>query len=404
MRFETGRKHRAENERRLRFVCTAALVPLVAAAPGCVGDQSSSAEWRLVPTEASPLRGVRSANAIGVGDFDRDGRPDLAVLGGDPGELLVLLNRGGGRFEPSAQGIIPAGSKASGLGLGDVDGNGACDLVVSHHDDFELLVLLSAGDGSFAPAPTSPQLSSREGKPHSHNLALADVNRDGRLDVVQAQSERNVVLVLLGDGAGGFSAAAAPFAAGQHPYTILVADFNADGAPDFASPNAISADLSIGLGRADGGFTAAPGERVPLGGRALGLAAGDVDADGHVDLVVNIDDENALGLLLGDGTGSFRRSSESLVAPPGRCFGQAIADLDHDGIADVAVPCLDAEAVAVWLGRAGGPATTPRTFATPGTDSQVMAVADLDGDGWQDAVTAGWDRPTISILLGRSPE
>jgi hypothetical protein len=375
------------------------------AAAGCLGRTSGDAwAWSLVPTSASPIQGVGRPNAIGVSDFDLDGRTDVAVLGSDPGELLVLLNRGAGLLVPSAQGVIAAGRSASGLGVGDVDGNGDCDLVVSHHDDFELLVLLSDGDGTFHAAPSSPQISSREGTPHSHNLALADVDRDGRLDVVQAQSNRNVVLVLLGDGKGGFAPApCSPIAAGRHPYTVVVADFDANGAPDFAVPNLESGDLTIGLGldigRGAGAF-AAPGPPAQLGSRPLGLAAGDVNDDGRVDLVVNRDDVSMLDILLGDGTGSFRRSA-SLVAQ-GRIFGQTLADLDGDGIDDVAVPCIDSEAVAVWPGRRGGELeSTPRTFRTPGTDSQVMAIADLDGDGVPDVVTAGWDRPTVTVLLGR---
>jgi hypothetical protein len=243
--------------------------------------------------------------------------------------------------------------------------------------------------------------SSRDGTPHSHNLALADVNGDGRIDLVQAQSDENVVLVLLGDGTGGVSAApGSPFPAGEHPYTVVVADFDGDGALDFASPNADGEDLTVALGRRTGEFSAAPGSPLHLDGRGLGLAAGDVDGDGHVDLVANFDDESELVLLMGDGSGSFRRAPRAL-AVPGRCYGQAVADLDRDGIGDVAVPCIDAGAVAVWLGQREGPArSSVRTFATPGTDSQVMAVAHLDGDDLPDVVTAGWDRPALSILLG----
>jgi len=275
--------------------------------------------------------------------------------------------------------------------------------VVSHHDDLELLVFLSEGDGAFA-TPASYQLSSRMATPHSHNLVLADVNRDGHLDVVQAQSEQNVILVLLGNGAGGFSEAPGPpLETGQHPYTVIVADFDEDAVIDLASPNALGGDLTVGLGQGTGSFLSAPGEPTHLGGQPLGLAAGDVNADGHVDLVVNFDDSGRLGLWEGDGSGSFRRSP--FLKGPGRCYGQTVADLDGDGVADVIAPCIDAGAVAVWFGRAGGPLRSkPAIFRTPGTDSQVLTTTDLDGDGLPDVVTAGWDRPTVSVLLGRSSE
>jgi len=86
--------------RPLRLGPAFTLAWLSVAVAGCLGGASRS-RWRLVPTQASPLPGIPRANAIGVGDFDRDGRTDLAVLGG-AGELLVLLNRGEGLFEPSS--------------------------------------------------------------------------------------------------------------------------------------------------------------------------------------------------------------------------------------------------------------------------------------------------------------
>jgi FG-GAP-like repeat len=324
------------------------------------------------------------------------------VLGGER-ELLVLLGRGDGRFALSPQGVIHVGDTATGLAIGDVNGDGLSDVAVSHHDDFQIVVLLAGRDGYLRPAPSSPVTSFASGTPHSHNLVLADLNGDRRLDLIQAQSEVNAILVLLGDGTGRFAPAPdSPFPAGNHPYRILVADFDHDDKPDFAAPNARGGDLTVGLGDGRGGFRSPSGSRLPLGAFGLGLAAGDVNGDGHLDLVANFNDRNSLVQFMGDGKGSFRASSRELVAR-GRAYGQVIADLDLDGMDDVAAPSIDAGAVTVWLGRRGDVALPRLAFETPGTDSQVLAIADLNADGIPDAVTAGWERPTISVLLGQRP-
>jgi hypothetical protein len=178
------------------------------------------------------------SQSMAVGDFDGDGRPDVAVINSSANGVNVFLNKGG---SPSAVSAIPA-----------------------------------TGDG-----PTS--------------IAAADFNGDGKLDLAVANSGSNNVTILLGNGDGTFTAAASP-ATGTAPNSIAVADFNGDGVPDLAVANAGSSNVTILLGNGDGTFKAAAGPAADTG--STSVTAADFNGDGKEDLVVaNSRDSSATGLL-----------------------------------------------------------------------------------------------------------
>jgi hypothetical protein len=365
------------------------LGPASWSACGLTGENS---EFALSPGPA--IGAVSRINGIALADLDSDGALDLVVGGGS--ELLVLLGAGDGRFETSSDGPIPVGEGASGPAVGDVNGDRMPDVVVSRHDSYEVLVLLSDGEGRLTPAATSPVIVFEGGTPHSHEIELADVNTDRHLDLLMAQSENDQVLVLLGDGAAGFTAApGSPFGAGEHPYTITAADLDGDGDIDLATPNGESGDLSVLLGDGTGGFRALAEPRVALGARPLATEAGDLDADGHVDLVVSGDDSAKLRLLHGNGRGGFEPSDIEFHAN-GAIFGQTIVDVDADGNLDVIA--TGGGAVHVWL-HTKSSAYRRSSVETPGVDSQVVAVGDIDGNGTLDVVAGGWDEAAVVVLL-----
>jgi len=198
----------------------------------------------FVAAPGSPIAVAGGPQNVGVGDVNGDGKPDLVVPCAKK-QTAVLLGDGRGGFRPAPG--SPFDTAAAGpfyVALGDVNGDGKPDVVATHDDDGRVSVLLGDGRGRFAPAPKSPfDLGSR-----AWGVVVADVNRDGRADLVAAADEG--VRVLLGDGRGSFRPApGSPFPAGKGTWRLVVADLNGDGKPDIAAINFESNGVTVLLGR-----------------------------------------------------------------------------------------------------------------------------------------------------------
>jgi hypothetical protein len=170
--------------------------------------------------------GTGIAGSVAVGDFNRDGLPDVALNTAGPA-VEVLLGKGDGSFQPNPL-ILSVGQTPLSLAVGDFDGNGALDLVTANSTSGTLSLLLNNGDGSFRPRIDLAV----GGAPRT--IAVADFNGDGLLDVVAAKQLSETVSVLLGHGNGTFAPPLVFAASGQDftPSSMVVGDVNGDGRAD----------------------------------------------------------------------------------------------------------------------------------------------------------------------------
>ena len=219
-------------------------------------------------------------------------------------------------------------------------------------------------------------------------IAAADFNRDGRTDLVTANSTANTVSVLLGNGDGTFGANK-DYDVGTKPVAVAVGDFNNDGKTDIAVANQISNNVSVLLGNGDGTFQAAIDYATGNGPVSLGV--GDFNNDGRADLVVANGSAGTLTLLFGNGDGTFQPAA---TISSGELYALAIGDFNRDGKADIAEANWG---VYVLLGNGNGTFQSALSYAP--YYSPALSVGDLNADGKEDIVMAD-ETSGVDALLG----
>ena len=362
----------------------------------------------LVPTTGSPFTVGNSPFAVAVGDFNSDGKADLAVANTGDSTVTVLLGTGAGGFTQAPGSPFHVGSpfnmgnNPSSIAVADFDGDGKLDLAVADSGSSNVTVLLGNGAGSFTQAGGSPFTVGNT----PVSVAVADFNGDGNPDLAVANNGSGNVTILLGNGAGGFTAPnGSPFGAGTSPQYIAAGDFNNDGKADLAIANFGSNNVTILLGNGNGSFTAAAGSPIMVGTAPSSIAVTDFNSDGKQDLAITNEGSSSVTVLLGNGNGTFAAAAGSPVATGLDPYGVATLDFNGDGKPDLAVANAGSNNVTVLLGNgSGGFTPAGNSPFMVGNGPTSIAVADFNSDGRADiAVTNYGFEPAgtnITVLLG----
>lgn len=364
-------------------------------------------------TPTSPTPPGTTPTGIGISpeahlfkDVNRDGVPDLVTANPGSGDVSVLLGNGDGSFQPGrtfAVGTAPAA--VAGM---DLNGDGIVDLITANSGSNDVSVLLGAGsvltaaDGSTLRVTQGSFMSAQSFAAGSRPVALvlADVNHDGKLDIVTANADSSDLSVLIGRGDGSF-AAPRQLPLGFHPVALALASLNDDAWPDLAvagSDDAGNGEVSLLLGNGDGTFrtqwtfftTQQPTD----------LLVKDVNGDGRVDLIVSEVD--------GAGAGSverfLRRSDGSLVQPQHYPVGTspsdlALRDVNRDQAPDLLVANAGSNDVSVLLNTGNGGFRPGGSFPV-GIGPSSIEVTDINGDGFNDILTVNAGSSDFSVLAG----
>jgi hypothetical protein len=408
------------------------------------GAATSAANQNLVVYVATPsslsftsttLAQNVAPQVLGV-DLNGDGKLDIIAAGvtnpaTNQAGIAVYLGNGDGTFRsPSYYPMNSAANQA--FAIDDLNGDGIPDILVPNTGTGpQVTALLGKGDGTFTVGPSTP-IASISSYPLSQPLVTADVNGDGKKDLLTADG---MLYLGNGDGSFGFGTQALPSRFTYFSAAFAVGDFNGDGKLDVAQlldeteaavatpPPRAPGAIVIYYGNGNGTFTEGPAyDAVPA---AAGLVATDLDGDGHLDLAVArysngifsvADHASADGwlyqILMGHGDGTFNGAPLTIVGSgpliglqqfPSRWW-YATGDFNGDGKPDVLMSTQysnngqpPGNGVLVLTGNGDGSFATP-ILSTLSFVPAIVAAGDLNGDGKADAVAVG--SGTVAVLFG----
>src|SRR5438552_538094 len=309
--------------------------------------------------------------------------------------VMSLVSWGFPRPAPASEYAVGSGPYS--VAAGDLNGDGRLDLVVANSLANSVSVLLGNGDGTFQ---TARNFDAGLGSGPIWVL-IVDVNGDGRPDILLANQSRNSVGVLLGNGDGSFQPVMNFDTGGNFPESIAVGDFNGDGKLDVAVAHFKTNNVTVLLGNGDGTFQRAYVVATFAADMFLiPIAVGDLNGDGKLDLVT-ASVSNVMGaVMLGNGDGTFQppRITPFIGDPE----SIVIRDFNGDGKMDLAFANDDAPdaKVTVMLGNGDGSFQPAQRFSVGAAESESLAAGDFNGDGKIDLVVANAGTNNISVLLG----
>lgn len=305
-------------------------------------------------------------------DLDGDGDNDLAVVTDAPDKVSLYFNQGAGTFIGPINVFLGGGTSPADVAAADVDNDGDLDLLVTLKDTNSVRVLTNGGTGAFAPGGNFAT-----GGLEPRAIATGDLNGDGFVDAVTSNRDSNNVSVLLGNGAG-FTAAT--YAAGSEPRFLALGDITGNGAIDIVVAAHNDRTVNVLAGSGAGTFGAPAGTFVGGNLRPDGIALADLDMDGDIDVLATTSGNgfnfvsamiNTAGIL------GFPLNSPAGGVEPGEIVA---ADFDGDGVVDAATSNKLSGSVSVLPGIGGG-AFGAAVILGAGIEPDSLVAADLDGNG-----------------------
>jgi hypothetical protein len=330
--------------------------------------------------------------SVAIGDFNSDGKQDIAVVNGGASTVSIMLGNGIGGFSLSS--TLNVGNTPFSAAIGDFNGDGRQDIVVTNVSSNNFSLLMANGLGGFIltgdfTVGTNP-----------YYLVVGDFNSDNKLDVATANYASNNVSIRLGDGAGGFSNSV-NIPTGTNPSAIAVGDFNIDGKKDLAVTNYTSNTVSIFLGNGTGNF--AQSAVVNVQSHPYSIEVADFNGDNKQDLAVANNGSSSVSIRMGDGSGQFTGTTN--VAAGSGCSSVTVGDFNGDGKLDIAATNLSANTISELIGNGSGGFSLFSTVSTGSNSGPILIKSgEFKGDGTADLITCNLNANKISILLGVKKE
>jgi FG-GAP-like repeat len=357
----------------------------------------------LPPTYGS---GGKFARNTEIGDFNGDGKPDLLISNQcvsdtdcTQGTIAVLLGNGDGTFQSAL--VSNTEAVLATVAIGDFNRDGRLDVAVDNAcpdsgcTSGSVNILLGKGDGTFQPPVAYPSGG------NAFSVEAGDINGDGKLDVIVVNGS-NSAGVLLGNGDGTFKPVTPVTASTSGNSAVFLGEFNGDNKLDLAvvtsncdTTPTCTRSVNVLLGNGDGTFGPPVGSQSSMGLNSQAVALGDVNGDGKLDLAI-VDNcvpptgtcgGEFVDVFLGNGDGTFKMAKSSVLSSTDVTF-IGLADLNGDSKLDAVTVDPDAAFATVMLGTGDGTLQILNGYETDGASPLFGALGDLNGDGKTDVAVA----------------
>jgi hypothetical protein len=377
------------------------------ASPGNVWTLLGNGDGTFQTPTSVALNGSAGYGVV-FADFNGDGLLDLADADYNTGQLTVYLATSATTYANSVSYTTPdAVYNACSITAGDLTGDSKPEIVSANCYSDNLSVYVNNGDGSFQNAKYyNPALNAAGGAfadVYPEAVTIADVNGDGKADVISSNDYSSDLTILLGNGDGTLQEPTVGYATGGYPYTpAIVADFNGDGFADLMVPNSFNLVYLKGYG--DGTFRSALNYYSPITDNnfpySLGIATGDFNGDGIPDFVIGNCCDSTLGVTV-----FLSRRDGSMQAGVnyggGLLFYVAVADFNGDGKLDIAATDWNNGVVQIFNGVGDGTFLVGSTFATDtsNTHSEGLVAGDFNHDGHPDLAVQNYYGQNVGVLI-----
>ena len=345
-----------------------------------------------------PIRSGSNPSALTSGDLNNDGWLDIVVTNTEGNTIDLMFGFRYASFQRSMR--FTAGSNVGvvSVAVGDFNNDGRLDAATANYNTNNVGIFLGYENGSFSfPTPYANVDGS-----HPWGVAVDDFNNDTRLDISIAMWGRNEIGIILGNGDGTFGEPLLYFVgSGTRSVSIITGDFNNDHHPDIATANYGSSSVSVFLGYGNGSFAEASSFSTGYGSSPASVTVGDLDKDHCLDIIVANEGTYSVGVLYGNGDGTFQNIAIYLVTPNSSPEYALSGDFNNDSIPDIAVTMYGTGDIGVFLGY-GNRTFSPLKLYSGGFDSGAWCLRfnDFNNDQNVDIVVANLNTGYIGILFG----
>jgi FG-GAP-like repeat len=370
---------------------------------GCT-TQSQSQGALFVPA-SNPITVGPGGGEVELADLNRDGHLDMITKHLLEKKVSVLLGNGKGNFVPVSERPMNLEYEPGAIALADINNDGILDLCIASRDAQQEYLRIFRGDGKggFSLSSGSPFIVNTATKGYKPSINIVDIDEDGMKDLMVANGRRNTIEILFGDGRGGVSRRTTTrLESGRDRYSLALGDVDRDGHLDLITISIVESGsvpslLLIRRGDGKGAFNeyGSPISSVP--DSRIGTLA-DLDANGSLDIVVT-HDNYALSVWLDQGKGKFASKPTYSPRIGGSAFGVIAADINQDHRKDLIAATQDS--ITVLLGYPAGFVSAPGSPFSAGPGTYNLSLGDINRDGKLDAVASAFEGNAVTVLMGQ---